>query len=466
MANIALIRGERRAAGPVVPLGTIAAAGFEKGLGRIQKIQQSEFEKRKLEAQALAKNNQDTEKILNNLYKNQSKVKVNNELLQGYWSQTNLATAALIKQNQYDLYKAVKSGKLTQFEAYTAQDQVVNNPLQQAVDRADKYREFYTAANNIKENISSSVSADVVGKVNGILSGDQNIIFSVAKELDVDPDDLLNPDTLQKLGYVSADTTGINTLFDATQQAAQSAAQKGLDKNGYMQSVKQNLSQLQLSDNQYISAAFDFLGKETPGYVNPFDSYIKEDMKVALETKNINAIQDTDGDGNPMNEIKSFVNDAMIKAAEDSYEAFKKDYADKFIPDTPDKDKNIKLNAEEYAEELNNAMSNYDFSMFNNMTIFNKLITGSEIRNGKLYLEYSAGIGPEGQKILEFEGIDLNNKARLKSLLSQYIKKEKGLSLTNKIMNNITDEMLFTIDDINKQNSILFPSPTTKPNLP
>jgi hypothetical protein len=125
-----------------------------------------------------------------------------------------------------------------------------------------------------------------------------------------------------------------------------------------------------------------------------------------------------------------------------------------------------KTRASAYVDELNNALSNYDLSMLHNSKIAGKLITGSEIRNGKLYLEYIARTTAEGQEIAELAPIDLNDKNKLKALLQEYVKGQKGMSMSNKISNFINDNELSTISEVNKQNSILFPSPTTKPQLP
>ena len=57
-----LIKGARFAAGPVVPIGSIAAAGFEKGQKVIKDIEAKQIEARKAEAEAWAKKRQDTAK--------------------------------------------------------------------------------------------------------------------------------------------------------------------------------------------------------------------------------------------------------------------------------------------------------------------------------------------------------------------------------------------------------------------
>ena len=330
-----LIKGARFAAGPVVPIGSIAAAGFEKGQKKVKAEQlakqQADFERRKLEAERLTKQNENTNKILDALYKNKDKVRVNGELLKGYWKEQNLLGAAQVKQNELKLTERIKSGQLGKYDSLIAQDDLVNTPLSNLKEAADKYVGFADAVDEVKANLSSSVSADQATKINGILSGDKEIINQVSKELDISPSNLLNVETLEKLGYMSADTSGINTLFDATQKSAQSAASKGADMTGYIKKVEQDLAQLTLTDKQYVSAAFDFLGKTTPGFTNPFDSYIEDDMRAAFDAKDPNLL-DTNGDGDSMPEIKAFVHKAMIEGAKDAYEGYKKDYADKFEP--------------------------------------------------------------------------------------------------------------------------------------
>ena len=305
-----------------------ATAGVEKGMKRI-----IDFQKQKLEADKLAKENDNTNKILDALYKNKNKARVNAELLQGEWKKNILFGANKIKKNESELTNKVKSGEISKYDSLIEQDDLVNIPLTDLKNSADNYVAFVDAVNTTKESLSSSVSSVQAAKVNGILSGDKKVIDQVSKELNVEPNDLLEPSVLQKLGYRIADTSSINTLFDATQKAAQTAASKGVDMAGYIKKVEQDLSQLTLSDDQYLSAAFDFLGKETPGFVNPFDSYIDENIRGALDAKDPSLVKDINNNGSNIDEIKGFVHKAMIEGAKDAYEGFKKDYADKYETD-------------------------------------------------------------------------------------------------------------------------------------
>lgn len=256
-------------------------------------------------------------------------------------------------------------------------------------------------------------------------------------------------------GLVEQEHIAFNDLLKTTQKAAKKIASEGKDQSAIAYEIDSGFEQLELTDMQYLTLAVDKFK-----YGSEKDHVNIDVLKEELKDKNPNKID------NPDIKIKlqEFIKDKLTKAAEEAYKAY-------FEPKDPKGDgtenvENLKSLAEDYTKELNDAMSNYDFSMLHNTKIGGKLITGSDIRNGKLYLEYTARTTSEGQQIAELSGIDLNNKVRLKALLSEYIKGQKGVSMSNKITNNITDESLFTIDDINKQNSILFPSPTTKSNLP
>ena len=69
-----------------------------------------DFQKQKLEADKLAKENDNTNKILDALYKNKNKARVNAELLQGEWKKNILFRANKIKKKNIDLSKSYVIG--------------------------------------------------------------------------------------------------------------------------------------------------------------------------------------------------------------------------------------------------------------------------------------------------------------------------------------------------------------------
>ena len=343
-----LIKGARFAAGPVVPIGSIAAAGFEKGQKAIKDIQAKQFEQRKLEAENYNKKRKETEKIVSNYIKDQDQL--DKPIPPNNYGQIITENSVELKKSRNNVENEIRKGNIGLADSMKA-TQKDKQKLKNISSGISSYEEWMKIYEETHDNLSSTVGSKNVDVVNSMAKG---LVFEQGKNVIVknekgetihtfEDKELLNvygPETFEELGYISPDTSGINALFDATQKSAQSAASKGADMTGYIKKVEQDLAQLTLTDNQYISAAFDFLGKETPGFTNPFNSYIEEDMRAAFESKDPSLIKDKGGEKGNMDEIKAFVHKAMIEGAKDAYEGYKKDYADKFEPqDDPKTDK-------------------------------------------------------------------------------------------------------------------------------
>jgi hypothetical protein len=206
-----LIKGARFAAGPVVPIGSIAAAGFEKGEKKVkaeqQAKQQADFEERKLEAEDYKNRLKSQDKILDNLFKNRTKAKVNADLLKGYWGEANIRDSEAIKLSEAGIKDLVKSGKISNSEALTMQREQVNDRMGLAVQRADNYSAFAEVVDNIRgAGVSSSVPSESIDEVNAILLGDSKAITAISKKYDIPPEDLLSEDALEKIGFKAADS--------------------------------------------------------------------------------------------------------------------------------------------------------------------------------------------------------------------------------------------------------------------
>ena len=335
-----LIKGARFAAGPVVPIGSIAAAGFEKGQKAIKDIQAKQFEQRKLEAENYNKKRKETEKILSDYIKDQKEF--DKRIPPNNYGQIITEKSVELKKSRNNVENEIRKGNIGLADSMkaTQKDQQTLKKLNSGIGSYEEWMKIY---GEIHDNLSSTVGSKNVDIVNSMAKG---LVFKQGKDTvvknekgeaihtfkDKEPLDIYSPETFEELNYISPDTSGINALFDATQKSAQAAASKGADMMGYIKKVEQDLTQLTLTDSQYISAAFDFLGKETPGFTNPFDSYIEEDMRAAFESKDPSLIKDKGGEVGNIDEIKAFVHNAMIEGAKDAYEGFKKDYADKFEP--------------------------------------------------------------------------------------------------------------------------------------
>jgi len=446
-----LISGARFAAGPVVPIGSIASAGFEKGQKRVQAIQQAEFEKKKLEAQNYAKQQENTNKILDALYKNKEDIKVNGELLQGYWKQQNNLGALQVKPNQSNLTNAVRRGALDKYTALTEQDRLVNDQLNILKKRADNYSTFIDAVDDIKANLSSTVSSKETAIVNGIMQGDEKIINQVAKQFNIKPDEVLDTSILKKIGYVASDYSGAEALFTATQQAAQKAVNSGLEIDGYKNKVQQDLSLLmnKMSDEQIVSTAFDFLGKETPGYTSAFSKYI--------ETKDRNILKNfNEDDPDSMENIRRFVYDNFLEAAEGSYVEFRKGNEDKFkVKDdslTPSK---AEIRAAGRAKNLYNDIKS------NPKNLIDEIFPGSNYTITGNVVQFF-DITKDGEKV-KAESYDLNSPAGTKGLLSNMSQAYFGTGGSEDLILDEFDKLIDADKDFDFSSKIF---PTTKPNLP
>ncbi len=366
-----LIKGARFAAGPVVPIGSIAAAGFEKGQKKVKAEQlakqKADFERRKLEAENYNKKRKDSEKILSDYIKTEEDY--SGGVLPGNVGEIITNESIDLKKFHNNVENQIRKGNIGLADSMKARQQS-QQMLKKLNSGAGTYKEWMKIYEQTHDNLSSTVGSKNVDIVNSMAKG---LVFKQGKNAivknekgetiytfeDKEPIDVYGPEAFEELNYISPDTSGINALFDATQKSAQSAASKGADMTGYIKKVEQDLAQLTLTDNQYISAAFDFLGKETPGFTNPFKSYIEEDMRAAFESKDPSLIKDKGGEEGNVDEIKAFVHKAMIEGAKDAYEGYKKDYADKFEPKSDPKPTSAEQSKIEMKESAEKQVQNF-----------------------------------------------------------------------------------------------------------
>lgn len=317
--------------------------------------------------------------------------------------------------------------------------------------RATDFKEWQALfVDTSSDDLSNLNTPEILSKVNDIQDGamelQKNGMFKFKDGSEYSFDDML------KIRHVNKRSDSYMKALGAFEKLGLESGLKGNSVEIFKTKADSEFKQLELTDADYASIAVDYLGM---------------DANTNLGAK-IKADFESDGDFDDSGlkeEVYDFVKKNFIKAAETAYSKGNEDYVNKFESNV-DTDKQHKSEAKRYVDELNDALSSYDLSMLNNSKIAGKLITGTEIRNGKLYLEYIARTTEEGQEIAELAPIDLNNKNKLKALLQEYIKGQKGMSMSNKISNFISASELFDIAEVSKQNSILFQSPTTKPQLP
>lgn len=322
---------------------------------------------------------------------------------------------------------------------------------------ADKYKNShadYIEKSDMLSNINSAKDLEIDRmRIAGDFTyeGDEAIF-------NIDGEEIRKPmsEMSSSFNLIEKDHKAYNDLLKNVDEIAMSTASKGKDKAALTYEISRGFDSLNLSDTQLATLSIDQLGsipnKQGEMYDEDTAGLLREDIKDGV-------IDDVE----LKNNITSFLKEQITTAANQTYSVYFNKKEDDGVDESVEQ---TKTRASAYVNELNNALSNYDLSMLHNSKIAGKLITGSEIRNGKLYLEYIARTTAEGQEIAELAPIDLNDKNKLKALLQEYVKGQKGMSMSNKISNFISDSELLTIAEVNKQNSILFPSPTTKPELP
>jgi hypothetical protein len=106
-----------------------------------------------------------------------------------------------------------------------------------------------------------------------------------------------------------------------------------------------------------LSIAFDYLGKERPEYIN-IEDYRDADGNIDIAKFKTDKVTDLNNDGNiDENELNSWIKSQLVEAAENAYDGYKKDYADKFEPDTPtateEKEKQTQQNINFATDQLN-----------------------------------------------------------------------------------------------------------------
>jgi hypothetical protein len=461
-----LIKGARFAAGPVVPIGSIAAAGFEKGQKAIKDIQAKQFEQRKLEAENYNKKRKETEKILSDYIKDQKEF--DKRIPPNNYGQIITEKSVELKKSRNNVENEIRKGNIGLADSMkaTQKDQQTLKKLNSGIGSYEEWMKIY---GEIHDNLSSTVGSKNVDIVNSMAKG---LVFKQGKDTvvknekgeaihtfkDKEPLDIYSPETFEELNYISPDTSGINALFDATQKSAQAAASKGADMMGYIKKVEQDLTQLTLTDSQYISAAFDFLGKETPGFTNPFDSYIEEDMRAAFESKDPSLIKDKGGEEGNIDEIKAFVHNAMIEGAKDAYEGFKKDYADKFEPKDDEDGKGApKGDPVKRAENIYNALKKDPKS------ILDQIFADAdyEIINNKVQFFET---DKDTKERLEADSYDLTSPSGIKGLASALSQAYYGKGQKEDLILDQFDLLVDKDPDFNFQ-SVIFPKITTG-NLP
>lgn len=226
---------------------------------------------------------------------------------------------------------------------------------------------------------------------------------------------------------------------------------RGYNKESVDSLVDETIDNLKLTEDEVLSIAVDelgFLPKEYAGSLKQlFD-----------ENKDGNVIDDL------LPKIKQEFKEVINTPLQRELQAQNRKTA---IDDTKDKDNTSENIATAGIEDIENALTDFNFSILNGKTINGRKVENTEIKNGKLIINYVARTTSEGQQISESEPIDLNNQMAIKNLTGEYLKSIYGSDKTvDEAILSLRNKEIKTIEKAAQEKSILFTPSTTKPQLP
>lgn len=147
------------------------------------------------------------------------------------------------------------------------------------------------------------------------------------KNFEIPFDEIANPT------YIPVDTEAFTAAFTTVNAAADKAASKGKSLDSFNKDIDAVVSSLNFTPEQALSIAFDYLGKEMPEYVTISDFKDKDgNIDIAKFKGSIDMDNGGKGDGVPgePEDLNLWVKSQLKKAATESYEDYRRDYADKF----------------------------------------------------------------------------------------------------------------------------------------
>lgn len=149
------------------------------------------------------------------------------------------------------------------------------------------------------------------------------------KNFEIPFDEIANPT------YIPVDTEAFTAAFTTVNAAADKAASKGKSLDSFNKDIDAVVSNLNFTPEQALSIAFDYLGKERPEYVTIAD-FKDKNGNIDIAKFKTKMIGDLDGDGEvgDRDDLNLWVKSQLKKAATESYEDYRQDYADKFDTET------------------------------------------------------------------------------------------------------------------------------------
>lgn len=443
---------------------------YERETAKQLQKKQIEMQQRQAEAVAFKKEMERRDDILYNISKQQEKISKPIDLLPAQLKGVATALAEEAKMEYLEIQKDIQKGLLTKGQAAIKMENGPNTKINKINGIISGHSELIEDANFKKPSVvNDSKSLKITNKLiegNYTVNKDGEIVI-----MDDDNKTILQKIPLSeanKVNYIEEDTEGFYNAFVSLNSAMDSTAKSGKRWESAEREINLVVDQLNFTPEQALSIAFDYLGKEKPEYAN-LKNYQNKDGSINIEgwKKTIDTDgADGTGDGIPgePEDLNIWVKNQLKEVAKNSYDGYKKDYADKFDKDKNNTSENIAIAG---IEDIENALTDFNFSILNGKTINGRKVENTEIKNGKLIINYVARTTSEGQEIAESEPIDLNNQTEIKGLIGEYLKSIYGSDKNvDEAILSLRNKNIKTFKQSAQEKSILFPSPSTKKQLP
>jgi len=226
---------------------------------------------------------------------------------------------------------------------------------------------------------------------------------------------------------------------------------RGYDTNNVNSLIDETIDNLKLTDDEALSIAVDELGLLPKEYAGSLTQYFDQNKDGSVIDELLPKIKE---------EFKKVINTPLQR----ELQAQNRKTA---ISEAKDEDNTSENIATAGIEDIEKALTDFNFSILNGKTINGRKVENTEIKNGKLIINYVARTTSEGQQIAESEPIDLNDQMAIKNLAGEYLKSIYGSDKTvDQAILSLRNKEIKTIEKAAQEKSILFPSPTTKPQLP
>lgn len=352
-----LIKGARFAAGPVVPIGSIAAAGFEKGQKKVKAEelakQQADFERRKLESEAWTKSRTDASKNWTNYFDKLASKKAS-EPISALPGQKAAETYYKLIENDKKSFMEFQSADISNVERSIQYNNINQSIDQKIADIKGVPAKIAEWGSNL-ENVSVANSKAITDRMAASLDdewehiGDGKIKFKNKDLADTDISQLYDID------YIPVATEAFTSKVTDLNTLTEKFAKQNVSKKDLRKKLDNELADLNITKNEAISIAYDFLGKDQPGYVN---IEMIEDITGDLEgkpeeflIKYVDKNKNGEVDGA---ELNSFIKEQLILAAEDGYEERLNELNKDTISET------VKTETDIYSDAKNLMQSIYD----------------------------------------------------------------------------------------------------------